>query len=171
MGVIQPLLRAGAYVGVLVMATTVFVGSLDFSFDRTVRHIAELRATPDPARLRPSYIAPTPALAAKDLDAARLASVTATGEAARAQMGLAAIDPLTTGSVPDPAAEPGRRLFRVGASALNVRSGPSKGSAKVMVLSPGEEVHVAETQRSWVRVVLADGRGGWVFSKYLVPVE
>jgi SH3-like domain-containing protein len=52
----------------------------------------------------------------------------------------------------------------VAGSALNVRSGPSKDSQKLFVLSLGEEVVVLEAGNSWTRVRTADARTGWVFS-------
>lgn len=136
---------------------------MNFAFDGTARHVAEIRPAPQPAVLRPDHVAPTPDLTAKDLDATRQVPVVAAGKAAEAQMGLAA-----TG---EQVAKSRSEMFRVRANGLNVRSGPNKDSPKIMVLELDEVVEVAERQRSWVRVTRADGRGGWVYSKYLVTVE
>jgi uncharacterized protein YgiM (DUF1202 family) len=167
---LRPLLRLGLYLAVLTGAATMFVGSMEFSFKQTVRQVAERPAAHKPARLRPSYLAPTPTLTSRAFDAARPA-VAATGEAAKAQMGIEAVDPMTTGSVPNPAGEPKPDLFRTDANGLNVRLGPSNGGAKVLVLNIGEEVEVAVQERNWVRVIRSDGKGGRVYSTYLVPVE
>lgn len=156
-------LRLAIYLGVLATAAVLFAESMNFTFDGTAKHVAAIRADPKPASIRPGHVAQTPDLAAKDLDVSRLVPVEVSGEAAEAQMGLATLG--------EPATQPRRELFRVRASGLNVRSGPNKDSPKLMVLDVGEEVEVAETQRTWVRVVTADGRGGWVYSKYLVRVE
>jgi uncharacterized protein YgiM (DUF1202 family) len=160
-------LRMGLYPGVLLAAGVFIVGSLDFSMDQTIRHVAELRTAAKSASLRPSSVAPAPILTAKDFDAAQAVPVTVTGEAASKQMGLAEIDPVTTDSVAG--GQP--KVFRVGNSGLNMRSGPGKDSAKTSVLGPGEEVEVGEADRNWVRVIRRSGESGWVFSKYLVPVE
>lgn len=158
-----PVLRLGIYLGVIAAAAIVVSESMNFAFDRAVQHVAEIRSAPKPATLRPSYVATTPDLTSKDLDATRQVPVVAAGKAAEAQMGLAA-----TG---EQVAKPRGELFRVRANGLNVRSGPNKDSPKIMVLELGEEVEVAETLRNWVRITTADGRGGWVYSKYLAAVE
>lgn len=56
---------------------------------------------------------------------------------------------------------------QVGAVAVNGRSGPSAGSAKLFVLAPGEPVKVGETSGSWVHVYRESGEDGWVFGRYL----
>lgn len=55
----------------------------------------------------------------------------------------------------------------VGASAVNVRSGPSSSGAALFVLQPGEEVSIVETQQDWVRIATRSGEVGWVYSAYL----
>jgi uncharacterized protein YgiM (DUF1202 family) len=167
----KDLLRACFYACVLGGSTIAILGSLSFFIDQTIQHVAEIRGSPEPTRLRPSYVAPTPALTTKDVAAIQSVPVTGEGEAAKVQMGLSAIDTVTTGSISPPAAEPNPNLFRVSSDGLNMRSAGSKGSPKIGVLKLGEEVEIAETNGNWVRVVRADGEGGWVFSKYLVPVE
>lgn len=156
-------LRLGIYLGVVAAAAVVVSESMNFAFNRTVQHVAETRSAPKSALLRPSYIAPTPDLTAKDLDASRQVAVVVSGKAAEAQMGLA-----PSGGQ---AGKPGGEIFRVRANGLNVRSAPNKDSPQIMVLELGEEVEAAETQRSWVRVTTADGRSGWVYSKYLAATE
>ncbi len=167
----KDLLRVCVYGCVLGGSTFAILGSLGFSVDQTIQHVAEVRGSPEPVTLRPSYIAPTPVLTTRDVAAVQSVPVTGEGEAARAQMGLAAIDTVTTGSIAAPATEPSPPLFRVNANGLNMRSAAKKGSPKIGVLKSDEQVEVAETQGSWVRVVRPDGEGGWVYSKYLVPVE
>lgn len=171
MSALGPLFRAGLYIGVLAGALVLTVGGLDFALHQTTQQISQLRISVEPSRLRRSPVGPTPVVSPKDVNAARVTAVTVTGEAAQAQMGLADVDPTTTGSVASPVAQPARDLFRVEANGLNVRSQPNKHGARIMVLEAGEEVQVAERDRNWVRVVRADGRGGWVYSKYLVPVD
>ena len=58
------------------------------------------------------------------------------------------------------------RPGRIGKSAVNVRSGPSKTNAKLGVLSAGAEVGIGETDGGWVHVWHAGG-DGWVYSDYL----
>lgn len=63
--------------------------------------------------------------------------------------------------------EPAAPQARVGDSAVNVRSGPANGNAKLFVLMPGEPVEVAGSDGGWLQVTTADGRSGWVYSKYI----
>ena len=55
----------------------------------------------------------------------------------------------------------------IGASAVNLRSGPSSGSPQLLVLQPGEAVQTGETIGGWVKVTRSDGTSGWVYSNYL----
>lgn len=55
---------------------------------------------------------------------------------------------------------------RIGSSAVNVRSGPSKQSGKIDVLQAGAAVQVAGERGGWLHVVY-DGGDGWVYSTYL----
>jgi uncharacterized protein YgiM (DUF1202 family) len=167
----KDLLRACFYACVLGGSIIAIMSSLSFSIDQTIQHIAEIRGSPEPTRLRPSYVAPTPAVTTKDVAAIQSVPVTGEGEAAKAQMGLSVIDTATTGSISTVVAEPNPNLFRVTSNGLNMRSADNKGSPKIGVLKLGEEVEITETKGNWARVVRADGEGGWVFSKYLVPVE
>lgn len=162
---VAAIVRLGIYIGVIVGAGFMVARSLDFSVDQTARYVAEFRATSTSASLRPGYLAPVPNVTAKDFDAARLVPVRVGGRAAEAEMGIAAGAEAADAA----AAEPKGELFRVRVNGLNVRSGPSKDSARIFVLEFGEEVAAAETQRNWVRIVGPDGRSGWVYSKYLAP--
>jgi SH3-like domain-containing protein len=56
---------------------------------------------------------------------------------------------------------------RIGASAVNLRTGPATSAGTVRVLAPGEAVQVGETQNGWTQVTLADGSSGWMYSSYL----
>lgn len=163
MNIAPSVLRLGIYLGVIAAGAIVVSESMNFAFDRTARHVAEIRSTPQPAALRPSHVAPTPDLTARDLDAALQVPVVVAGKAAEAQMGLAAAG--------QQVAKPRSEMLRVRVNGLNVRSGPNKDSPKIMVLELGEEVEVDGRQRNWVRVTTADGRGGWVYSKYLAAIE
>jgi uncharacterized protein YgiM (DUF1202 family) len=55
----------------------------------------------------------------------------------------------------------------VGATAVNVRAGPSKQTQSLFVLQPGAAIAVAEADGDWVRVIMPGGESGWVFSRYL----
>ena len=68
-------------------------------------------------------------------------------------------------------AEPNYRIARVGASALNVRAGPSSSNQKLFVLRPGEPVRVSEVDGNWARIVRGDGDEGWVFGRYLTGLN
>lgn len=79
----------------------------------------------------------------------------------------AAALPLAAAALPEETAEPAANLAHVGASALNVRAGPSSSTAKLFVLQPGTQVATAETEGGWIRIIAPDGQEGWVYSRYL----
>jgi SH3-like domain-containing protein len=72
--------------------------------------------------------------------------------------------------VPAPDQTPVGRVA-VGGSAVNVRSGPSGGDARLFVLPAGADVQATHAQKGWVRIVDEQGRDGWVYSDYLVNVD
>ncbi len=45
---------------------------------------------------------------------------------------------------------------------IEVRSEPNMGSAGAFVLHEGTKVQITETEESWVRVLLANGKDGWI---------
>jgi SH3-like domain-containing protein len=55
----------------------------------------------------------------------------------------------------------------VGATAVNMRSGPSTASGTISVLQPGQVVQTGQTSGGWVQVTLTDGTTGWVYGTYL----
>ena len=55
--------------------------------------------------------------------------------------------------------------------AVNVRTGPGTGYAKVGTLAAGEVVDVTECQGSWCFVNRASGTDGWASKNYLAPYE
>ena len=59
----------------------------------------------------------------------------------------------------------------IGASAVNVRSGPSVDSDKRFVAQPGEAVKIGESNGNWVHVYRADGTDGWVYGRYIAGHE
>lgn len=58
----------------------------------------------------------------------------------------------------------------VATGAVNVRTGPGTGYAKVGALSSGEYVDVKQCQGSWCFVDRNAGTDGWVSANYLKPV-
>ena len=88
--------------------------------------------------------------------------------ALREPAGAAEVDAL---GLPPPlasdAAQPSNLLpGRIGSSAVNIRSGPSKTSAKLGVLSAGAAIRTGEQRNGWVHVWYEGGEG-WVYSSYL----
>lgn len=82
--------------------------------------------------------------------------------------GVAAVQPaafVTAAATPTPT--PITADDKIGASAVNLRSGPATSAGTVRVLSPGEPVQVGETQNGWAQVNLGDGSSGWVYANYL----
>ena len=51
---------------------------------------------------------------------------------------------------------------------LSVRSEPEEGQPSVGVIHSDTRVEVVETLEEWAKVILDDGRTGWVMKKYLV---
>lgn len=84
---------------------------------------------------------------------------------------VASAEPRQSMPAPLPAMEeqalPARTLW-VGASAVNVRAGPSPSTAKLFVLRQGQKVSASETSGGWTLIVDDDsGESGWVASRYL----
>jgi SH3-like domain-containing protein len=77
----------------------------------------------------------------------------------------------TTAAIPDEPAEKPARTARgssfVGGSAVNMRVGPSKDTATVTVLQPGEPLQVMEESEGWTYVATLAGETGWVSSRFL----
>ena len=57
--------------------------------------------------------------------------------------------------------------MEVASTALNVRERPSGSSVVIAQLSGGTPIVVQSVSGSWIGIVLADGRSGWVFAKYV----
>lgn len=51
---------------------------------------------------------------------------------------------------------------------LSVRTGPSLEQPSLAVITSDARVDVTETEGKWVRVVLENGKTGWVLKRYLV---
>jgi SH3-like domain-containing protein len=56
---------------------------------------------------------------------------------------------------------------RVGAQAVNARSGPAADADKLFVLAAGEPVKLGETSTGWVHIYRQSGESGWVYGRYL----
>ena len=69
-----------------------------------------------------------------------------------------------------PAIDPNLRPDTIGASAVNLRAGPSSSTSTITVLQPGQAVQVGEMADGWAEVTLPDGSTGWVYSRYLASV-
>jgi SH3-like domain-containing protein len=66
-----------------------------------------------------------------------------------------------------PLVDPDLRSDFIGASAVNLRAGPSTSTAPITVLQPGQPVQTGQSDGGWVEVTLPDGTTGWVYSRYL----
>ncbi|MCB2053901.1 MAG: SH3 domain-containing protein [Geminicoccaceae bacterium] len=55
--------------------------------------------------------------------------------------------------------------------AVNVRAGPSNDSERVTTVDGGTEVTVLDEELGWKEVVLPDGRRGYIYRKWLSPVD
>lgn len=76
----------------------------------------------------------------------------------------------TTASIPEqPAPKPvadGEPSF-VGNRAVNLRAGPSKDTASLAVLKPGDALQIIEESEGWTYVATAAGDTGWVSSPFI----
>jgi SH3-like domain-containing protein len=80
----------------------------------------------------------------------------------------AAPPPVITEAPPAlPAPPPPPPRATVTGSTLNVRSGPSTRSAVVARVKRGDQLPILGEDGAWLRIRLADGREGWVHSRYV----
>lgn len=108
-------------------------------------------------------VAPAPAssrvLTPSDFDIARSVPVRIAGRAPDVLPGPPAPVDAATAALADRAT--------VTADAVNVRAAASVRAHRVGVVRAGTEVEVLAEERSWSRVVAADGTTGWLASKFL----
>lgn len=84
----------------------------------------------------------------------------------------APVDPITTASVPEPAiastqptTAPGKPAFI--SQPVNLRAGPSRDTASLAVLQPGDAIRIIEETDGWTYVSAPDGSAGYVSSRFL----
>lgn len=79
--------------------------------------------------------------------------------------------PVNTASLAPPAEIPAAPVADdvriVTAEALNLRDRPSSSSSVLGKLVAGESVTVVGEERSWLEVVTADGKSGWISGKFV----
>lgn len=75
-----------------------------------------------------------------------------------------------TGTTPPPTPPPTGATGTVNTGALNVRTGPSVGYPAFTTISNGQVVTLLgrNSAATWVKVILHDGRQGWVNASYLI---
>ncbi len=89
----------------------------------------------------------------------------------RTSIPVANLTPVTSPTVPPPNPPPtGGGTGTVTAGALNVRTGPGVGYAAFTTLGNGARVTLLarDPSATWVKVILVDGRQGWVNASYLL---
>ena len=90
------------------------------------------------------------------------------GYVARQYLDAAAAIATPAPATPTPAAPSGRQVYRVTASALNVRTGPGTSYSVLTQVHSGDMVYrIAEVNASWMQIQLADGRYCYAMSRYL----
>lgn len=136
--------------------------SVMFVFEAPASIKAE--AKPSAALLKSAVrVSALPQLKASDFDVARAVPVVIEGKT----------EPKTIAAVPRPevvaATEPSVKAGQalVTADAVNVRSGPFKGSTKLFVVRSGQVVDVIERDGGWSRIIGPDGESGWMATKFL----
>lgn len=117
-----------------------------------------------------SVSSPNPDLLARlDAEVSPPPPVQAKPEAARVAVQSVALRPATdiaTPAIPD-ATDPDLHPATIGASAVNMRAGPSSSAQQLSVLQPGEAVQTGQSINGWIKVTRADGSSGWMYSSYL----
>jgi uncharacterized protein YgiM (DUF1202 family) len=63
------------------------------------------------------------------------------------------------------------RTMKVNDNLVNVRSGPSTESERLLVLKRGDEVRALAVAGDWVEVEVSEGRTGWMLSKFLTDAD
>lgn len=82
------------------------------------------------------------------------------------------LDPIGAATPTPTAAPTGRQVYRVTASALNVRTGPSTGYSVLTLIYSGDEIYkLADVNASWMRIQLRDGRIGYIMNTYATYVR
>lgn len=76
--------------------------------------------------------------------------------------GYLVVDPIARGQLHSPIAV----TVRVAANRLNVRTGPGRNYAIIGRVSFGDVLAVNDAAPGWHRVILPDGRCGWIMSRY-----
>ena len=87
----------------------------------------------------------------------------------RTSIPVASLTPITS-PTPPPAPPPTGATGTVNTGALNVRTGPGVGFPAFTTLSNGTTVTLLarDPSATWVKVILHDGRQGWVNASYLI---
>ena len=67
--------------------------------------------------------------------------------------------------------KPKVRVLPTGVGFLRVRSGPGTSYTEIAKIHPGETYPFLEDKSGWYRIVLDDGREGWIIGKYAEEVE
>jgi uncharacterized protein YgiM (DUF1202 family) len=156
-----------------VTATLRYLTSIGLGFAVTALSVMFLLEAPGSAKAHATSsaaviksaakVSALPRLKASDFDIARAVPVVVQGK----------IEPKTVAAIPQPDAAapvnaaPGRGQAMVIADAVNVRSGPSKGSTKLSVVRSGQVVDVIESDGGWSRIVGPGGEAGWIATKFL----
>jgi uncharacterized protein YgiM (DUF1202 family) len=112
-------------------------------------------ATPPPAETRP----------ARDLsDAEALRLALAAGERTAPRAASAAADVAAVGTDQTPAPN----FWYVTGSRVNLRAGPSSGTAIVGGVSLGDRAEIlSDPAEPWTRIRTANGIEGWIFSRFI----
>lgn len=67
--------------------------------------------------------------------------------------------------------QPKVRILPTGVGFLRVRSGASTAFTEITKVDPGDEFPLLEEKGNWYRIMLDDGREGWIISSYAQKVE
>ncbi len=159
------------FASVLVTALFVFVVSARYMGDAIGRLEFATSSSGVSNSVEPISVPPTPVVETRSTMLEPRNPVAAPAPAAPETTVAAPASPpgagtATPGVAALPAGTPSE-FTHVATSAVNVRSGPSNGSAVVSRLNPGEEVQVTAEQGGWMQVSVNSVPIGWVFGRFL----
>lgn len=154
------------YCGVVITALTATALAVAFAIPASL-HAVDAQSA-NALAMRADYGKPLPQLAASDLNINRMLAVRIEKPEPRAQTTEPVASAAEQSVTQKVAMLP---TYRIEASSLNVRSEASSKSRIVASLPQAAEVQVLERKAGWLRIEAQGQSLGWVFEKYLAPVN
>lgn len=152
-------MAALAYPAMILGAVLIFAASAQFTLSMFASGVAQFVT---PISGTGDFNVPPPVQLA-DLNPAPTPKSTATAQPVQRESSFTTVAPPTQATFTAIDAPAGARI---GASAVNLRSGPSNDAPILGVLRPGTPVSTSDSDKGWV-MVAAGGQTGWIYSSFL----